>query len=104
MTLKRRFLNAIINGELGSIDDQGIVVTMAEFKAYFKDINTRYVTSFLPAATIEVGQRSVSHTKFVFRIQKGVYRVHPDAIETHRVLQKSIDRTVTEAGFNESGF
>jgi len=84
MTLKQRFLNAIILGELGSEEDRGLVVTLGEFKSYFKDINTRYITSFLPAAVIETGQYSMTHTKFLFRISKGIYLVHPDAITAHK--------------------
>jgi len=41
------------------------------------------VMSFLPAATIEPRQVSMSHTKFVFRIRKGVYRLHEDALLAH---------------------
>ena len=90
MTLKQRFLNAIILGELGSKQDRGIVVTLNEFKSYFKDINTRYITSFLPAAVIETGQYSMTHTKFLFRIKKGTYLIHTDAIEAHIRLQQTL--------------
>lgn len=81
LSLKARFLRAIINGELGSVDERGVIVTLKEFKRYFSDIKTQYVSSFLPAATLEPGQFSLSHTKFVFRVSKGVYRVHPDLID-----------------------
>ena len=81
MTLKHRFLAAVAAGHLGSIDDAGIVVTLKEFKDYFSDIQTQYISSFLPASTIEVGQSSATRTKFVFRVSKGVYRVHPHALE-----------------------
>jgi hypothetical protein len=86
MTIKKRFLDAVIKGELGSVEDVGIIVTLHEFKMYFKDINTQYSNSFLPAAVIENGQRSITHTKFLFRLRKGVYLVHPDAIESHIVI------------------
>jgi len=33
--------------------------------------------------TIVVGQQSISHTRFVFRLRKCLYRVHPDAIDTY---------------------
>lgn len=79
-TLKARFIEAIQTGELGHIEDQGIIITMQEFKAYFDDVKTQYVTSFLPAATLEPGQITMSHTKFVFRLRKGVYRIHQDAL------------------------
>jgi len=78
--LKDRFIEAVINGELGSVEDMGIVFTLKEFKAVFHDIKTDYINSFLPAATIEPGRESMTRTKFLFRISKGVYRVHPDAL------------------------
>lgn len=81
MQLKERFLNAVVSGQLGYHDDYGVVVELKDFRNYFSDIKTDYINSFLPAATIETGQHSVTHTKFVFRLRKGVYRVHPDAIK-----------------------
>jgi len=81
MQLKERFLNAIISGELGRTDDEGVIVETGEFKKYFSDIKSDYVNSFLPAVTIEKGRCSISHTKYLFRIRKGTYRVHPDAIK-----------------------
>lgn len=83
MTLKHRFLEAIVQGKLGRVEDGGIIITLKEFKAYFKDIKSQYVTSFLPASTIEIGQQSHTHTRFVFRIRKGVYRLHPQALEEY---------------------
>lgn len=101
MTLKQRFLNAIILGELGSKEDRGIVVTLGEFKNHFKDINTRYITSFLPAAVIETGQYSITHTKFLFRIKKGIYLVHPDAIKAHKMLQKTHKHVINHPSIRE---
>ena len=90
MQLKERFLNAIISAELGRTDDDGVIIEASEFKKYFSDIKSDYVNSFLPAATIEKGRCSISHTKFLFRIRKGVYRVHPDALEEQfRLLNKT---------------
>jgi len=43
MTLKEKFLNAVMDGELGVLSDFGAVVTLADFKQYFKDIETDYV-------------------------------------------------------------
>jgi hypothetical protein len=88
MLVKQRFFDAIIKGELGSVESQGVVVTLKEFKAHFKDINRSYLGSFLPSRVIETGQYSVTDTQFLFRIQKGVYLVHPDAIEAHRSAYK----------------
>ncbi len=83
MTLKDRFLEAISIGDLGEIDDFGTIVSLRQFKLYFKDVKSDYVNSFLPAAVIEIGQSSATHTRFLFRIRKGIYRVHPDAINDH---------------------
>jgi len=83
MTLKNRFLEAVSSGDLGEVDDFGVVVSLKEFKLYFKDVKSDYINSFLPAAVIETGQYSTTHTKFLFRVRKGTYRVHPDAIEEH---------------------
>ncbi len=87
MTLKDRFLRAIVKGELGEIDDYGVVVSLKQFKAYFNDVKTDYVNSFLPAAVIETGQLSTTHTRYLFRVRKGVYRVHPDALEEFKQIQ-----------------
>ena len=83
--LKDRFLEAVARGELGSVESVGSVVTLKAFKDYFSDIKTDYINSFLPAATLEPGQTSVSHTKYLFRIRKGVYLVHSDALESYRL-------------------
>lgn len=84
MTLKIRFLEAVSKGELGEVDDFGVVVSLREFKACFSDVKSDYINSFLPAAVIETGQYTATHTKYLFRIRKGVYRVHPDALKQYQ--------------------
>jgi len=79
-TLKERFMQAIKNGELGTKESHGTIVTLKQFKQHFSEIETQYVSSFLPAATLEPGMVTMSHTKFVFRLAKGVYRLHPDLL------------------------
>ena len=79
MTLKQRFLQAVSSGELGKSTQFGTVVTVLELKTYFNDINTEYLETFLPAATIEQGRCAITDTRYVFRIKNGVYRVHSDA-------------------------
>ena len=78
MTLKQRFLQAIIEGQIGQQDKQGIIITQKEFTAYFKNIKPTYSKTFLATAVIETG---LTHTRFLFRESKGIYRVHPLAIE-----------------------
>jgi len=78
--LKDRFIAAIKKGELGEIDELGVVFTLKEFKDTFADIKSDYINSFLPAATIEPGRKTLTHTKYLFRVRKGVYRVHSDLL------------------------
>jgi len=75
--LKDRLIEAPVCGELGSIEDRGIVFTIKDFKSVFVDIKTDYINSFLPAAAIEPGRETMTRTKFLFRVRKGVCRVHP---------------------------
>jgi len=82
MTIKEFFLNAVICGEIGKRDAYGVIVESNEFKMHFKNvIKSDYINTFLPAATIEKGRCHASQTKFLFRIKKATYRIHPDAIE-----------------------
>ncbi|VAW66107.1 hypothetical protein MNBD_GAMMA08-2376 [hydrothermal vent metagenome] len=83
MTLKKRFLEAVSSGELGEVDDFGVVVSLKQFKSFFFDVKSDYINSFLPAAVIETGQYSTTHTKYLFRIRKGMYRVHPDVLDEY---------------------
>ena len=62
----------------------GTVVALKDFKACFSDITSQYVSSFLPAVTFEPGQSSLSHTKYLFRIRKGVYLLYPDALRGYK--------------------
>lgn len=92
MQLKERFLAAVLSGELGARDDHGILVELKEFKKYFSDVPRNYVGSFLPAATIEPGQYSMTSTKYVFRIKQGIYRIHPELTDT--VNQTAINASI----------
>lgn len=96
MQMKERFLNAIIAGELGEQSDFGVIVTLREFKQYFRDTQSGYVNSFLPAAVIETGQYSATNTRYVFRVRNGVYRVHPQAIDDQIKLNEQRRRDIEE--------
>jgi len=78
--LKDRFIKAVKNGELGTQTPEGTIVTLKEFKQHFSEIKTQYVSSFLPAATLEPGMVTMTNTRFVFRVAKGVYKLHPDVL------------------------
>lgn len=84
LPLKDRFLIAVVKGEIGTKENSGVIVSLKEFKAYFNDITSDYINSFLPAATIEPGQLSATKTKYLFRVKKGVYLVHPEILEDYK--------------------
>ncbi len=58
-----------------------MVVRLEEFKVFFSDITSDYVSSFLPAAALEPGWSQMMYTKFVVRLRPGVYLVHPDVFD-----------------------
>jgi len=103
MKLKQRFLEAVVKGELGGLDDRGMVVTLKGFKKYFSDVKTDYINSFLPASTIEPGRVEMTKTRFLLRIASGVYIVHPDAIDQYIEQQMLHDDIGDEAGGVEGG-
>ena len=76
---------AVRSGELGTRSGSGVVVTIEEFKAFFQDVNRNYITSFLPMAAIEPGCLQMSHTKYIFRLHRGVYLVHPDVFKPEKI-------------------
>lgn len=81
MALKDQFLSAIANGDLGSRNERGeIIVTLQEFKHYFTNIKPSYSSIFLSGSVIETGQYTPTHNRFVFRVAKGIYKVHPAAL------------------------
>ena len=83
MKLKQLFLQALANGDMGSIDDSGVVITLKELQQHFPDIDTQDIIAFLPEATLEQGQNTLTDKRFLYRIGEQAYRVHPDAIEEY---------------------
>lgn len=79
-TLRQRFLAAVRAGQLGTQSHLGVVVTVKAFKAFFSDIDRNYASSFLASAAIETGRSQMTDTKYVMRLRKGLYRVHPEFI------------------------
>jgi len=96
MTVKELFLNAVITCQIGTKKNGEIIIKTSEFKNYFKTtILNDYVGTFLPAATIEKGRLAATHSRYLFRVKRGVYRVHFDAIKEQ--IKKNIDREKKEA-------
>jgi len=82
MTLRNRFLDAIIDGELGN----GITITRQDFMQFFSNENTATTGCFLSNSEIETGAlHSPNYTHFTLRISEGRYYVHPGAIQFRMV-------------------
>ena len=47
--LKDRFLIVVVNGEIGRLEKNGVVVSLMPLNAYFLDTKSNYINSFLPA-------------------------------------------------------
>ena len=68
-------------GELGSIENSGIVVSLKAFKVKFSDIKSSYVNSFLTAATFEPSQSTLSQPKYLFRECKESYLIDAGVVD-----------------------
>jgi len=70
--------------------DQGVIVTTREFTAYFiKQGKEDYLRSYLPSVAIEEGRHMMRHNKYLFKIKRGIYRIHNDAIIQHQQKHKN---------------
>ncbi len=82
--LKHQFLDAVISGDLGTYTERGLIVTSKEFVSYFMDENKKqYLRCYLPSVSIEVGRHEMKHNKYLFRMGRGVFKIHEDAIARH---------------------
>lgn len=84
--LKHHFLDAVISGGIGKRTERGLIVTTKEFVGYFeKKHNSKndYLRSYLPSVSIEAGRRDMKHNKFLFKIGRGTFKIHEDAITMH---------------------
>jgi hypothetical protein len=80
MSLRERFLDALIDGRLG---DKG-VVSRREFMAFFRGEKETYTGVFLSNSEIQTGQHSRTYRHFTMRVSKGVYRVHSETMSERR--------------------
>lgn len=81
MEIRQQFIEAINNGDLGSIDDSGVIVTLSELEQRFSSMEAASMQEFLPSIIIPDGQTRVTKQQFLFQLKDGVYRVHPDALD-----------------------
>ncbi|MFV7771608.1 hypothetical protein [Shewanella marisflavi] len=78
LSLKERFLDAMIDGKIG----RGLVVTREEFMAYFDKDNSNTTGCFLSNSEVKTGAvHSPTYDHFTQRIGDGTYRILPKALE-----------------------
>ena len=78
MTLRKRFLDAMIDGQLG----KGLIVTRQEFMQFFSKENPATTGVFLSNSEINTGAiHSPTYKHFTMRIDEGAYRIHPQALQ-----------------------
>lgn len=85
MTLRNRFLDAVIDGQIGN----GIVITRNQFMAFFAQDNPATTGCFLSNSEIETGLHSPTYAHFTLRVSEGTYRVHPCALQ-ERMKQRGM--------------
>jgi hypothetical protein len=77
MTLRERFLDAVIDGRIGN----GIVVTRQDFISHFNSDNPATTGCFLSNSELTTGARhSPTYDHFTMRVSEATYRVHPQAL------------------------
>lgn len=78
MTLRERFLDAIIDGKLG----KGIIVTRQEFMRFFSSDNSATIGVFLSNSEIKTGVlHRPTYKHFTERVEEGKYRIHPQVLQ-----------------------
>lgn len=86
MTLRNRFLDAVIDGELGN----GITITRQAFMSFFLNENPATTGCFLSNSEIVTGApHSPNYTHFTLRVSEGRHRIHPGALQ-ERMIERGI--------------
>ena len=84
MSLRERFLDAMIDGELG----RGLVISRHDFMAHFQVDNPATTGVFLSNSEVVTGApHSPTYTHFTQRVSDGVYRVLPEALAARMRLR-----------------
>jgi len=82
--LKHQFLDAVISGVIGTRTERGLIVTTKEFVLYFEDKSKiAYLRSYLPSVSIEAGRHDMKHNKYLFKMGRGIFKIHEEAITDH---------------------
>jgi len=80
MSLREKFLDALIDGRIG----RNGVVSRKELMTFFHEEKKTYTGVFLSNSEMQTGQHSPTYEHFTVRVGKGVYRVHHRALSERR--------------------
>lgn len=78
MSLRTDLVDAIIDGLIGNETD----FTRQEVISAFPNLSPNYTGCFLSNSEMWSGQHSPTYKHFTVRVARGVYRVHPAALQT----------------------
>lgn len=78
MSLRTDLVDAIIDGFIGN----GTDFTRQEVISAFPNLSPNYTGCFLSNSEMRTGQHSPTYKHFTVRVARGVYRVHPAALQT----------------------
>lgn len=76
VSLKNQLLDAVLDGRLG----RGLIVTRQDVIQAFPDEAESYTSVLLSNAEMETATHSPTWDKFTQRVDRGVYRIHPEAL------------------------
>lgn len=77
MSLRTDLIDAVIDGLIGNGTDftrQGVI-------SFFPNSSPNYTGCFLSNSEMRTGQHSPTYKHFTIRVARGVYRVHPAALQ-----------------------
>lgn len=77
MSLRSDLVDAFIGGLIGN----GTDFTRQEVISAFPNLSPNYTRCFLSNSEMRTGQHSPTYRHFTVRVARGVYRVHPAALQ-----------------------
>jgi hypothetical protein len=77
MSLHNDVIDAFNNGSLGN----GVDFTRQELVSAFPNYSPNYTGCFLSNSEMRTGQHSPTYRHFTIRVRRGVYRIHPSALQ-----------------------
>jgi len=77
MSLRTELIDAFNDGHIGN----GIGFTRQDVISFFPNSSPNYTGCFLSNSEMRTGQHSPTYKHFTVRVARGVYRIHPAALQ-----------------------